>query len=242
MDRPPRDFSPIQLLPNALTVLAICAGLSAIRFAAAGDYMLAVQLILAACVIDSLDGRLARALKVDGAIGAELDSLADFLNFGVAPPLILYFWALSDLRSLGWLAVLFYAVCCVLRLARFNVAAKAAASSAPPAYFTGLPSPAGALVVLLPMFVAFALYDRPPPPVWTVIAMLLVTGALMVSKVPVWSFKTTRISRESAGPALLAVALLGAAALTFPWPTLVALTLAYLFVVAWGLIALRRKS
>ena len=237
-----RELSPIQLLPNLLTITAICAGLTAIRFAAAGDYVLAVQLVLAACVLDMLDGRLARALGADGAFGAELDSLADFVNFGVVPPLILFFWALGDTRSLGWLAVLFYAVCCVLRLARFNVQAREGGGDAPPpGYFSGLPAPGGALVVLLPMFVSFALYDRPTAPVAVVVCTLVAVGALMISRIPVWSFKTARIRRENAKFALLAAVLLGAAVLTFAWVTLVALTLGYLGLVVWGSVRRRRR-
>ena len=243
MDRPRRDLSLIQLLPNLLTVAAICAGLTAIRFAAAGNYVLAVQLVLAACLLDMLDGRLARALKADGAFGAELDSLADFVNFGVVPPLILYFWALGDTRSLGWLAVLFYAVCCVLRLARFNVQAREDAEGdrpkPAPDHFTGLPAPGGALLVLLPMFFSFALYEHPTAPVAVVVAALVAVGGLMISRIPVRSFKTVRIRREHAPAVLLSIVLLGAAALTFAWVTLVALTLIYLGLVAWGLVRRR---
>jgi CDP-diacylglycerol--serine O-phosphatidyltransferase len=186
-----------------------------------------------------VDGRLARALGVDGALGAELDSLADFLNFGVAPPLILYFWALGEARSLVWLAVLFYTICCVLRLARFNVMAHAQTEAGPAEHFTGLPAPGGALVVLLPMFVSFALSDFARAPVALVVVTLVVVGALMISRVPVPTFKTIRIRRENAGFYLLAAALLGAAALSFAWITLVVLTAGYLGLVAWDMI--RRK-
>lgn len=133
----------IQLLPNVLTVVAICAGLTAIRFGLQGSYELAVQLILLAAVLDGLDGRLARALKSESGMGAELDSLADFLNFGVAPGMLLYTWALEDSRSFGWIAVLVFAVCAVVRLARFNVMRKSEDKDHDNAYFTGVPSPAG---------------------------------------------------------------------------------------------------
>ena len=115
------EFALIQLLPNMLTVAAICAGMSAIRFALQGDYTFAVLLIVAAGVLDGLDGRLARMMHVDSKMGAELDSLADFLNFGVAPPLVIYFWALQDMPRAAWISVLIYTVCSVVRLARFNV-------------------------------------------------------------------------------------------------------------------------
>jgi len=110
----------LQLLPNMLTIAAICAGLTAIRYGVQGNYLYAVQLILVASVLDGLDGRLARLLAADSKMGAELDSLADFLNFGVAPALIVYFWALQDVRGAGWIAALVYAVCCVVRLAQIG--------------------------------------------------------------------------------------------------------------------------
>ena len=120
----PSHLTIVQLIPNMLTIAAICAGLSAIRFGIEGNYVLAVQLILAACVLDGLDGRLARLLNSDSKMGAELDSLADFVNFGVAPALVIYFWALQDLRGIAWITVLIYAICCVVRLARFKVNGK----------------------------------------------------------------------------------------------------------------------
>ena len=122
--RPRKELTLAQLLPNMLTVAAICAGVTAIRLGVQGDYVRAVQLLLIAGVLDGLDGRLARLLRSSSAMGAELDSLADFLNFGVAAPLVIYYWGLQDMRHVGWIAVLFFTVCCVMRLARFNVSAK----------------------------------------------------------------------------------------------------------------------
>lgn len=236
----PRDFSLLQLLPNILTVTAICAGLSAIRFGVQGNYVLAVQLIVAACVLDGVDGHLARLLKSDSKMGAELDSLADFVNFGVAPPLVLYFWALQDMRSAGWLAVLFFAICCVLRLARFNVASRepqAADPRVPPAYFTGIPSPAGALLVLLPMSVSFAFANGPLLPDIAVCLHMGAIGLLMISRVPTWSIKALRIHRAQVPYVTLGIVLLAAALLTFAWITLVILCFAYIATVVWTLIA-----
>ncbi len=164
MSKPARraksEFAIFQLLPNMLTIGAICAGLTAIRFGVQGNYLLAVQLILVASVLDGLDGRLARLLGADSKMGAELDSLADFLNFGVAPALIVYFWALQDVRGAGWIAALVYAVCCVVRLARFNVAGKSEeAEEGSGEFFVGVPAPAGALLVMLPMYLSFAFDD-----------------------------------------------------------------------------------
>lgn len=241
MSGPPRKLSPaevplLQLLPNMLTVTAICAGLSAIRFGLAGDFSLAARLILAACILDAIDGRLARAMHCDSEMGAELDSLADFLNFGVAPPLLIYFWALQNLESAGWLAVLVFAVCCVLRLARFNVGIKSETQGPDSAYFVGLPAPAGAMLVLLPMFLSFAFVGAPILHPVALALYMVVVGLLLISRIPVWSFKTTTISRRNVKKFLVGFAFIGAAVLTFAWVTLVVLCFGYILVVVWALV------
>ena len=238
-DKTRSEIGLIQLLPNMLTVAAICAGLSAIRFAVHGDYSLAVRLILVAGVFDGLDGRLARLLRSDSKMGAELDSLADFLNFGVVPPLVLYFWALQDMRNAAWLAVLIYAVCCVMRLARFNVSAKSEDREAEAAYFTGVPSPAGALLVLMPMIVSFAFPTAPHLPDAVLCVYIVLIGLLLISRIPTWSFKTTRISRENVKFFLVGFALVAAGVLTYAWTTLVVLCLVYVGMILWALIAKR---
>ncbi|GHG83323.1 CDP-diacylglycerol--serine O-phosphatidyltransferase [Pseudodonghicola xiamenensis] len=229
-------FPLIQLLPNMLTIAAICAGLSAIRFGIAGDVALAVKLILAACVLDGLDGRLARILGSDSKMGAELDSLADFLNFGVAPPLVTYYWALQDMRNGAWIAVLIYAVCCVMRLARFNVSSKSEEGSSSGAYFQGVPSPAGALLMMLPLFLAFALPSMPRLPSSLISLYIALIGLLMISRMPTWSFKTAKISRENVKFFLVAFALFAAALLIYFWITLVMLCLFYAGTLLWGLL------
>lgn len=233
------EFSLFQLLPNALTILAICAGLTAIRLGVQGDYVLSVLLIIGAGIIDGIDGRLARLLGSSSKMGAELDSLADFLNFGVAAPLTLYFWALQDMRGLGWISVLVFAVCCVIRLARFNVTAK---SDEPrdSAYFQGVPSPAGALLVMLPMYLSFAIADRAVLPDTVICLYMIAVGLLLISRLPTWSFKTTRISRENVKFFLIGVAVVGAALFSFAWLTLIVLCLGYVAMVIWGWIAAPR--
>ena len=233
------EFSLFQLLPNALTILAICAGLTAIRLGVQGDYVLSVLLIIGAGIIDGIDGRLARLLGSSSKMGAELDSLADFLNFGVAAPLTLYFWALQDMRGLGWISVLVFAVCCVIRLARFNVTAK---SDEPrdSAYFQGVPSPAGALLVMLPMYLSFAIADRAVLPDTVICLYMIVVGLLLISRLPTWSFKTTKISRENVKFFLVGVAVVGAALFSFAWLTLIVLCLGYVAMVIWGWIAAPR--
>ena len=235
-EKPKTEVALVQLIPNMMTIAAVCAGLSAIRFGMQGNHTLAVQLIIFAAILDGLDGRLARMMSSDSKLGAELDSLADFLNFGVAPALVLYFWALQDYRGFGWLAVLIFAVCCVLRLARFNVASKAESEegpSPPKAYFVGVPSPAGALLVMWPLYVSFAYSDAPLLPDAVIGLNLVLVGILMISRVPVWSFKTTRIPFENVKFVLLGGAMLGAALLMFPWSTLIAMCIAYTGLVLW---------
>ncbi|HOZ33815.1 MAG TPA: phosphatidylcholine/phosphatidylserine synthase, partial [Tabrizicola sp.] len=150
-DEPERELLLLKLLPNLVSILALCAGLTAIRFAISGNFAMAVLLIGTAAALDGLDGRLARMLKSESAIGAELDSLCDFVNFGVTPGLVLYLWGLRAETSLGWIAVLVYAVCCMLRLARFNVGSRQVGEAAEKTTFIGVPSPAGAMLVLVPI-------------------------------------------------------------------------------------------
>ncbi len=148
-EQPPRRergtvLSLVHLLPNLMTLGAVCAGMTSIRFAIEGQVVTSMSLIVLAAVLDGLDGPTARFLKSESAIGAELDSLADFINFGVAPGLLLYLWALHDGRSAGWIGVLIYGVCCAYRLARFNVASRIETTT-PKTTFTGVPAPGAAL-------------------------------------------------------------------------------------------------
>lgn len=234
--RTPRPDLPIvHLLPNLLTFAAICAGLTAIRFGFQGDFERAVYLILLACVLDGFDGRLARLLKAQSLIGAELDSLADFLNFGVAPALILYVWGLQDMSRAGWIAVLIYAICCVLRLARFNVSSKAGDENTDTSYFVGVPSPAGAFLVMLPMFVSFLFPEMPSIPPLLVALYTVGVGLLMISHIPTYSFKNLAIMRDKAKFFVLGAVLLAAALLTYLWATLVFLNIIYIFSIVWAL-------
>lgn len=241
-ERASEKLTLIQLLPNMLTVIAICAGMTAIRLGLQGSYEYAVQLILLAAVLDGMDGRLARALKSESGMGAELDSLADFLNFGVAPGFLLYTWALEDSRSFGWLAVLTFAVCSVVRLARFNVQRKSEDKEHDNAYFTGVPSPAGAMLVMLPMFLSFGFATGPFLPDLVLALWMIAIGLSMISRIPTWSFKTTRIPRKNAKFFLVAVALALAAAVTYAWITLVLFCVAYVAAVIIMLPRRRRSS
>ncbi|WP_275394805.1 CDP-diacylglycerol--serine O-phosphatidyltransferase [Aliiroseovarius sp. Z3] len=244
-DKPGSEFALIHLIPNMLTIAGLCAGLSAIRYGVQGDFRFAVQLVLVACVLDGLDGRIARLMNSGSKMGAELDSLADFVNFGVAPPLVIYYWALQDTGNLAWISVLVYAVCCVLRLARFNVSSNASSEngqSTPSAFFSGVPSPAGAVLVLLPMSTSFAFDSIPMPPDLAICAYMVAIGLLMISRTPIWSFKTTRISRENVKFFLVGFAVVGVAALSFAWVTFVMLGLSYIVMIIWCGVAHRSTA
>lgn len=228
------DIRLIHLLPNLLTIAGLCAGLTAIRFGYEGNFEMAVLLVLAACVLDGLDGRLARLMNRSTAVGAELDSLADFVNFGVAPVLVLHSWALQDWQNAGWIAVLFYAICCVLRLARFNVSSRLDTDEESSDFFVGVPSPAGAIMVMLPMVVSFAFTDLPLIPQSFVALHICLIGLLMISRFPTYSFKNMAIDRANAKYFLLGAGVLAAALLTYLWATLTLLTLAYVSCLVWA--------
>src|ERR1700685_1397054 len=176
------------LVPNLITLLALGAGLTAIRMAFESRYGLALAAILFAAFLDGIDGRLARMLKGTSRFGAELDSLSDFVNFGVAPALILYFWGLHELQSAGWIAAMTFAICAALRLARFNVMIDDPDRPAWTGnFFIGMPAPAGAITVLLPIYAAFLGLPRSPFLTWVTLFYTLTVASLMVSRLPVFS-------------------------------------------------------
>lgn len=217
------------LAPNILTVLALCAGLTAIRFALLERWELAVLAIVVAGIFDGLDGRLARLLKGTTKFGAELDSLSDFVSFGVAPGVLLYTWSLHQVGGVGWILVLAFAVSCALRLARFNTAIDDPDRPAFMAFFfTGVPAPGGAGLALLPMMLSFQGFEavfRLP----AVIAPYLVLVAfLMISRIPTYSFKRIRVSRHHVLPLLMLVGLGAAFVLSYPWLALTVIGLLYL--------------
>ena len=227
-----RRFRPIpvrMLVPNVITLLAICAGLTAIRLSTEGRMELAVAAIVFAAVLDGLDGRVARMIKGQSKFGAELDSLADFVNFGVAPGLILYFWQLHELNNGGWIAAMVFAISGGLRLARFN--ATMDDPNKPPFaanYFTGVPAPAGAITVLLPIFLAFV--SLPKPPAILTALYTLTIAFLMVSRLPVFSGKTVRmrVPPEMVLPVFVSVVFFIALLISYPWYILSAGSVLYL--------------
>ena len=231
------------LVPNIITLLALCAGLTAIRMAFEDRYALALAAIVFAAILDGIDGRLARLLKGTSRFGAELDSLADFVNFGVAPALILYFWGLHDLKSAGWIAAMVFAISAGLRLARFNVMIDdpdrpAWASN----FFVGMPAPAGAITVLLPIYAAFLGLPRSEFLTWVMLFYTLAIASLMVSRLPVFSGKRvgTRVPPDMVGPAAVLVVLFIAVLIAYPWIILTTGTLAYLVSLPFGYLSYRR--
>jgi CDP-diacylglycerol---serine O-phosphatidyltransferase len=233
-----RRFRPIpvrMLVPNVITLLAICAGLTAIRLSIEGRMTLAVYAIVFAAALDGIDGRIARLIKGQSKFGAELDSLADFVNFGVAPGLMLYFWQLHELRNAGWIAAMVFAISGGLRLARFNATMddpnKPAFASN---FFTGIPAPAGAITVLLPIYAAFLDLGRWPAAVTAGYTLLI--AFLMVSRLPVFSGKTVRmrVPPELVLPMFVGVIFFVALLISYPWHILLAGSVLYLLSLPLG--------
>lgn len=230
------------LAPNIITLLALCAGLTAIRMAFENRYVLALAAIVFAAILDGIDGRLARFLKGTSRFGAELDSLSDFVNFGVAPALILYFWDLHNLKSAGWIAAMVFAICAGLRLARFNVMIED--PDRPPwtaNFFVGVPAPAGAITVLLPIYAVLLGVPHSAFLTWLTLFYTLAVALLMVSRLPVFSGKRvgTRVPPEMVGPLIVVVVLFIALLIAYPWIILTVGTLAYLASLPFGWMSYR---
>jgi CDP-diacylglycerol---serine O-phosphatidyltransferase len=219
------------LVPNVITLLALCAGLTAIRFAAEGTLDWALYAIVFAALLDGIDGRVARMLKGTSRFGAELDSLADFVNFGVAPAVILYFWDLHEVKSAGWIAAMVFAIAAGLRLARFNVMVDDPSRPAWAGnFFTGIPAPAGAITVLLPVYVTFLGVPKFAAMAPVTLVYTLAIAFLMVSRLPVFSGKKlgTRVPPDLVLPVFIGVVLFFAVLIAYPWLVLTVGTLMYL--------------
>lgn len=230
------------LLPNLITLLALCAGLTAIRVAVEDKLDLALAAIVFAALLDGIDGRIARMLKGTSRFGAELDSLADFVNFGVAPALILYFWGLHELKSAGWIAALVFAICAGLRLARFNVMIDDPNRPVWAGnFFTGIPAPAGAITVLLPIYLSFLGVPVSLITIWLTFFYTLAIAFLMVSRLPVFSGKRVgkRVPPEMVLPVFVMVVLFFAMLVSYPWQVLSVGTLAYLACLPLGWMSYR---
>jgi CDP-diacylglycerol--serine O-phosphatidyltransferase len=245
---PRRRFKAIPvrtLLPNLITLLALCAGLTAIRLSVESRLDLALAAIVFAALLDGIDGRVARMLKGTSRFGAELDSLADFVNFGVAPALILYFWGLQELKSAGWIAALVFAICAALRLARFNVMIDDPNQPAWAGnFFTGIPAPAGAITVLLPIYLNFLGVSNGLVTVWITFLYTLAIALLMVSRLPVFSGKRVgkRVAPDMVLLVFVVVVLFFALLISYPWAVLTIGTLAYLSCLPLGWLSYREHQ
>jgi len=232
-----------RLIPNCLTLLALCAGVTAMRFAIEGLWDRAVIAIVVAAVLDGLDGRIARALGATSRFGAELDSLSDFVCFGVAPAVVVYMWSLQEAGGLGWAICLLFAMCCGLRLARFNVALDSKESMPPWTrdYFVGVPAPAGGGLALMPLIFGlqfeYAVFASP----WLNGLMLAGVAALMVSRLPTFAFKRLKVPGRQVVFVLLAVGAFAAFLISTPWVTLGMTGLAYLASVPYAYRAYQRR-
>lgn len=240
-DREPRGIPFRAMVPNAVTALALCFGLTGVSLAIGGHWDRAVGSIVLAGVLDGMDGRIARLLRAQSRFGAELDSLSDNIAFGTAPALILFLWSLQMAPRFGWIAALSLAVCCALRLARFNARLDAAEQPHKTAGFnTGVPAPAGAGLAFVPIYLWLisgeALFRS-----WElVMAWTLFIAALMISSLPTYSWSSIRIRRDWRLFALAGIALFGAALIVAPWMTLLALALVYLAMIPVALASYAR--
>lgn len=244
MPRPRRrDSLPVvQLLPNLVTIIGLGAGLTAIRFVFEGQFMIATALIVVAAVVDGLDGLVARRLRAISDFGAELDTLSDFVCFGVAPGVLVHQFAMSGAPGAGWVFVLVFVICCCLRLARFNVNRNAP----PPAgreHFIGVPAPAGAMLALLPVFLTLAGVVDLRTQALPIAAYLALVGILMISRLRTPSPKSMRIPRDKARWVLIGAALVVGAVFVSFWLLMVAVTLVYAVILAWMIaLAFRRAA
>lgn len=244
MSRAPRRQRGIPLraiVPNLITALALCSGLTAIRFAIAHDWATAVLMVLIAGVLDGIDGRVARFMRGESRFGAELDSLSDVIAFGVAPAMILYLWSLQSLDRLGWLLALVHALFCALRLARFN--ARIDLDHQPhksAGFLTGVPAPAGAVLAMVPVYVWLWTEDARFQNPWLVAPWIAFTAILMISSLATFSGASLKLRQRIRFEAVAILAVVVAAIVAAPWQTLIAVALLYLATIPFSIRAYRR--
>jgi len=234
--------NPKSLLPNALTIFGVCLGLSSIKFAIDLNYSIAVIAIGFAAVLDTLDGRVARLIKGTSKVGKELDSLTDVISFGVAPGFVMYFWTLNQFGKLGWMLVLMYTVCCALRLARFNLTEINDTETWKINYFEGVPSPAGAGLVLMPLILSLSgILQIENYSILSAI-FILTASFLMVSKIPTYSLKRILISRNYAIFLLLGIGIFVSLLIFYPFKTLFLTGIVYIFLIPISFLNFRYKN
>lgn len=244
-----QDHSISRLFPNFVTLLGLCAGLFALKFALASKWEMAVGAVAIAAFIDGMDGRLARLLNASSRFGAELDSLSDFVNFGVVPALITYMWSTHEVRGIGWAVTLFFIICMALRLARFNSAIEEEPSDKAlrDNFFFGVPAPAGALFALLPLMLTFLKTEHP----WLNVSFInpesmtgyiAIMALLLVSRLPTFSFKKVRIRKEFGSLVLAFAALVTIALILEPWTTLPIIGAGYIILLPFSLASYYRTK
>lgn len=240
-----REIPLRMIVPNLITVLAICAGLSGIRLAFENRVELAVMMVLLAAFLDAVDGRVARMLKASSKFGAQMDSLADIVNFGVAPALVLYAYLLDQAGAIGWISALLFAIACALRLARFNVMLEDPDQPAWQGdFFVGVPAPAGAALVMLPVYLGFLGLGPDPTVALAACAYTVAVGVLMVSRLPVYSGKASgsRVRRELVMPLMLVVVFYALLLASYTWQTMAVSAIAYLGFLVFSQRAYARRA
>ena len=230
------------LLPNILTLAGVCLGISSIKFSIDGNFNLAITLILFAAILDALDGRIARLIKGTSEFGKELDSLTDFVSFGIAPVFILYFWELKNYGKLGWAITLIYSVCCVLRLARFNLTKISQSDEWKNNFFEGVPSPAGGILILMPLIyeltdLRFGLDVKLFTPYFTIIISIL-----LVSKIPTLALKKISVSPKATVFILLGIGIVFIALLFYTLETLLIFGIVYLISIPISIILYAKQN
>ncbi len=236
-----KGLSITRMIPNMLTLFALSAGMTSIPFAVQGRWEAAVAAICIAAVFDWLDGYIARLLKGSSRLGAELDSLSDFLCFGAAPGIVVYLWSLQTLGAVGWLPALLYAMCAAFRLARFNVALDE--PTLPPwafNFFSGVPSPGGAGLAILPLIFSFVVGEAGFRHPLLTAAVLIVAAGLMVSRIPTYSLKKFKVRNVWVLPIMLVIGLFAAGIVVMPWLTLALIGLIYIALLPFGFLSYRR--
>lgn len=243
-----QHFSLYKLLPNLVTIASLCSGMSAIRFAMLERWELSVTFLVLAAFLDGLDGRIARLLKATSNFGAQLDSLSDFVCFGVAPAFVLYLWALQDIKGLGWALALFFAICCCLRLARFNTSLMEEKKEKWQShFFTGVPAPAGAMMAVLPLVLTLQWGNDwqeyfPIAEKWLVAGYVPLIGILMVSRIPTYAMKGVRVTRGYILPAMLIAVLIVVGFMIEPWASLAVIDAIYLTTIFFSYAQCRRMK
>ena len=230
------------LLPNILTLGGVCLGISSIKFSIDGNYSLAVTLILLAAILDALDGRIARLIKGTSEFGKELDSLTDFVSFGIAPAFVLYFWNLSNYGKLGWAITLVYSVCCVLRLARFNLNKVDESQEWKNNFFEGMPSPAGGLLILMPLIYELTNLNLGFDVIKLTPYLTIIVAVLLVSKIPTLALKKISISPKTTVFLLLSIGIIFISLLFYTLETLLVFGIVYVLSIPVSIILYNNQN